>query len=154
VVAVDDLLRALLLHLDNDVALAPRQRAEAVVFDLLTPVSVTTITLPMPTDPRALEVASALVHHPADQRSLAAWGDEVGASARTLSRHFRLETGLTFGQWRTQNRLRAALDHLAAGMPIGNVAREIGYETASAFVASFRRATGQTPGAYFAASPR
>jgi AraC-like DNA-binding protein len=46
-------------------------------------------------------------------------------------------------------RLQAALDRLAAGEPVGNVARSVGYETPSAFVAAFRRQTGQTPGAFF-----
>jgi len=38
---------------------------------------------------------------------------------------------------------------LAAGEPVGNVARRVGYETSSAFVAAFRRETGLTPAAYF-----
>jgi AraC-like DNA-binding protein len=38
---------------------------------------------------------------------------------------------------------------LAEGEPVANVARSVGYESASAFVASFRRETGITPAAYF-----
>jgi AraC-like DNA-binding protein len=50
-------------------------------------------------------------------------------------------------------RLQAALPGLAAGEPVGNVARRVGYESASAFVAAFRRETGVTPAAYFRATP-
>jgi AraC-like DNA-binding protein len=38
---------------------------------------------------------------------------------------------------------------LAAGEPVSRVAGRIGYDTPSAFVAAFRRETGQTPGALF-----
>jgi len=38
---------------------------------------------------------------------------------------------------------------LAAGEPVGNVARRVGYESVSAFVAAFRRETGVTPARYF-----
>ncbi len=40
-----------------------------------------------------------------------------------------------------------------AGQPVGNVARHVGYESSSAFVAAFRRATGMTPAAYFRRVP-
>jgi AraC-like DNA-binding protein len=39
----------------------------------------------------------------------------------------------------------------AAGQPVGRVARRVGYETTSAFVAAFRRETGQAPAARFRA---
>ena len=38
---------------------------------------------------------------------------------------------------------------LAAGEPVSRVAGRVGYDTPSAFVAAFRRETGQTPGALF-----
>jgi AraC-like DNA-binding protein len=51
-------------------------------------------------------------------------------------------------------RLQAALPALAAGEPVGKVARHVGYESASSFVAAFRRETGVTPAAYFRSPPR
>jgi AraC-like DNA-binding protein len=130
-----------------------RARAEAVLLDLLEPVDQVTIETPLPTDPRARDVADALVRDPADPRTLPQWGAQVGASARTLARAFAADTGIPFGRWRTALRLRAALPLLATGEPVGKVARRVGYETASAFVAAFRRETGLTPAAYFAAAP-
>ncbi len=38
---------------------------------------------------------------------------------------------------------------LAADVPVSRVAGRVGYDTPSAFVAAFRRETGQTPGALF-----
>ncbi|ALE83293.1 hypothetical protein XF36_09110 [Pseudonocardia sp. HH130629-09] len=51
------------------------------------------------------------------------------------------------GRWRTLLRMRVAPEQLAAGGPVGVVARHVGYATPSAFVAVFRRETGTTPSA-------
>ena len=126
-----------------------RERAEFLLLDLMRPVSVAPISLPMPVDPRALEVARHLEQHPSESMGIERWGQKVGASGRTLSRLFVEETGLTFSQWRTHARMRMALARLAAGDPITAIAYGAGYSTPSAFIAAFRRATGETPGRYF-----
>jgi AraC-like DNA-binding protein len=149
-VAVSPLLAELIGYLeDDDLGQDERARAEALLGDLLRPVPMTTIEVRMPADPRAADVASALLAGPADNRTLDQWGTEVGASARTLARAFQTDTGMTFGQWRRLARLQAALPRLADGQAVGTVARHVGYETASAFVAAFRAETGLTPAAYF-----
>ena len=99
-------------------------------------------------------MAQALAEDPADQRTLEQWGRHVGASGRTLARSFLADTGIPFGRWRTLLRLQTALPALAAAEPVGNVARHVGYETTSAFVAAFHRETGMTPTAYFHAAGR
>lgn len=149
-VVVTPLLAELICHLDDD-RLAPlrRRRAEAVLFDLLTPLRIATIDVRLPADPRARDVAKALLDDPADGRTLHSWGRHVGASSRTLARAFRAETGLSFGRWRTLVRLQAALIQLAEGRPVSVVADRVGYETTSAFVSAFRSHTGVTPGRYF-----
>ncbi len=86
------------------------------------------------------------------ERSLPAWGRAVGAGARTLARVWLAETGTSFARWRTLLRMQAALPRLVAGVPVATVAHEVGYATASAFVAAFRRTTGVTPGSYFGRS--
>lgn len=143
------LVGELVLHLaGTDLRGAGRRRAEAVLWDVMTPLDVSVLPTPMPTDERALRVAEALLADPADDRDLAAWGREVGASSRTLARLFTVETGLTFGRWRTNARLAAALPHLAAGAGVAVTARRVGYATPSAFVAAFRRELGTTPTRY------
>jgi AraC-like DNA-binding protein/quercetin dioxygenase-like cupin family protein len=150
VIAVRRLLRELIVYLSSpSLATDARIRAEAVVFDLLEPVSVTTVELAMPSDDRARRVAEAIIADAADARTLQVWGRTVGASDRTLSRAFRAETGMSFGRWRTQARMLAALGHLAEGVPVTVVAHRVGYAAPSAFVAAFRRAFGVPPGAYF-----
>jgi AraC-like DNA-binding protein len=149
-VTASPLLAEIIGYLE-DPSLSPEQgaNAEAVLVDLLQPVAMTTIEVRMPTEERALDVAVALAADPADGRTLAEWGRDVGASGRTLARAFLADTGLPFGRWRALLRLRAAMVDLALGEPVAKVAPKVGYESTSAFVAAFRKETGVTPAAYF-----
>jgi AraC-like DNA-binding protein len=122
--------------------------AEALMFQLLTPLPAHHIHVTMPTDPRIRAIAEQLIARPADHRELTAWADHVHASARTLSRLFRAETGLSFAGWRTHLRIRAAISMLGNGTSVNATARAVGYRKPSAFIAAFRRVTGQTPGTY------
>ncbi|WP_238589326.1 helix-turn-helix domain-containing protein [Pseudonocardia sp. HH130629-09] len=58
---------------------------------------------------------------------------------------FRAETGMTFAQWRTHARVRAALVLLARGTSVGATARAVGYRKPGAFAEAFRRVTGRAP---------
>jgi AraC-like DNA-binding protein len=149
-VVAGDLIVSLLSYLVTpELDDGARRRAEAVLWDVLVPLPVTTLPTPMPRDERARRVADALRADPTDGRSLAEWGREVGASSRTLARLFIDETGMGFERWRTHVRLGAALPRLAAGEAVANVARLVGYTTPSGFVAAFRREIGTTPAEYF-----
>ncbi len=153
-VGAPQLLAGLINYLDRESLDQPRRaRAEAVLIDLLEPVPMTTIEVRLPADERARDVAQGLADDPANPRTLSEWGRHIGAGERTLARSFLAETGVPFGRWRTMLRLQAALPALAAGEPVSNVARRVGYETTSAFVAAFRRETGLTPAAYFRLRP-
>jgi AraC-like DNA-binding protein len=149
-VAASPLLAELIGYLEDPrLETGPRAHAEAVLVDLLQPVAMTTIEVRMPIDDRARSVADGIVADPADDRTLADWGHDVGASERTLARAFLADTGVSFGRWRTLMRVQMALTALASGEPVGRVARRVGYESDSAFVQAFRRETGLTPAAYF-----
>ncbi|MFD7847079.1 helix-turn-helix transcriptional regulator [Nocardia sp. NPDC059764] len=133
-----------------DAVAAREDAAGAVVFDLLDPVEVIPIGARTPEEPRTRRVAELLRADPADQRTLAELADAVATSPRTLARGFLAETGITFGQWRTQLRLAASLPLLAAsGLPVARIAARAGYSTASAYVAAFHREVGVSPARYF-----
>jgi AraC-like DNA-binding protein len=152
VVAMTPLLREVVLFLSGaDVPRTPCAHAQRLLLASLSPLPSEAILLTMPADPRARWVADTLLENPADRRELGALGKRAGASARTLARLFVAETGLTFGRWRTQLRVRAAVAHLATGATVTATAERVGYESVSAFVAAFRRQTGVSPGAYFTA---
>jgi AraC-like DNA-binding protein len=109
-------MRELIAYLGNEeLAAGSRRLAEALLFDLLEPAPIAMLHVPLPSDPRARDLADALINAPDDDRDLGAWGLEVGASIRTLSRLFTAETGMSFAQWRAHVRMRAALELLADG---------------------------------------
>jgi AraC-like DNA-binding protein/quercetin dioxygenase-like cupin family protein len=146
--AVSALARELIEYLAGGLPDDTRARAEAVLLDVLRPVEAGAIVVPMPVDERARDIARILLDNPADSRSLEQFARDIGSSPRTLLRLFLAETGLTFNEWRVQARLQASVAHLAEGRPVSSVAGQVGYTTASAFVAAFRRVTGLTPAAY------
>jgi AraC-like DNA-binding protein len=150
VVEASGLLGQLVSHLSQPgLASDQRQRAEAVLWDVMVPLPTTTLSPALPVDERALKVAEGLLEDVTDHRTLAAWGRDVGASARTLARLFVAETGMGFEQWRSTARLAAALPLLAQGSSVHSTAYRVGYGSPSAFVAAFRRAVGTTPAHYF-----
>lgn len=149
VLAATPMFTALVGHLSTDLPADARGRAEAVLFDVLVPAPVASAELTWPRDDRARRVADALAADPADNRDTAAWARTVGTSERTLSRLFVVETGVGLGRWRTRLRVRAALELLAAGTPVAVAGRQVGYRTASAFIAAFRREVGITPSRCF-----
>jgi AraC-like DNA-binding protein len=100
-----------------DLSSGERARAEALMWDVIEPLSVTTLSLPLPADDRARQVAESILADVTDARTLAAWGRAVGASGRTLARLFVAETGMGFERWRTTARLAAALPLLAGAGP-------------------------------------
>jgi AraC-like DNA-binding protein len=149
-VAVNLLIAELIDYLDGRDLRGPRRNhAEALLEDLLTPVPMATIDVRFPAKAPARTVALALLRQPEQRSTLAEWGNRVGAGERTLARSFIAETGLPFGRWRILMRLQAALAMLADGDKVSAVSVRVGYDTTSAFVATFRRETGLTPAEYF-----
>ncbi len=56
---------------------------------------------------------------------------------------------MTFGRWRQQARLFAALEMLAQRKSVTEVAIAVGYGSVSAFIEMFRTMLGTTPQTYF-----
>jgi AraC-like DNA-binding protein len=107
------------------------------------------LELPKLNDPRAERVAAMLRADPADRRPLTELAAAAGASDRTIERLFASEARMSFGRWRVRQRMISALEQLAHGDTVSNVAYAVGYETPSSFIAAFRASFGTTPAAYF-----
>jgi AraC-like DNA-binding protein len=153
VVSITPLFRELILHA---VAMplvyelnSPEERLTNVILDQIKAVDIAPLELPIPKDNRLKKIYQHLADRPEDNRTLAEWGKKVGATSRTLARRFRVETGMTFGQWRQQVRILEALKRLAMNEPVTTVAIELGYDSPSAFISMFKKALGKTPGQYF-----
>jgi AraC-like DNA-binding protein len=154
VVNVLPLLRELIVRVNGIGALDERRpeqgRLAGVVMDELRRLRTIPLQLPLPTDERAARFAQAAAERPQMTTPAAALARRSGASVRTLERLVREETGLSLGQWRRRHLLLHALALLAAEEPVGHVAAELGYSSASAFIVMFRRELGETPARYLA----
>jgi AraC-like DNA-binding protein len=127
---------------------AARARLRRVLVDELHQAPEQPLHLPEPTDDRLRAVARLLRERPEDNTPLAELGRRSGASARTLSRLFHDELGMTFYEWRTQLRVLHALVLLAEGHDTTHVAHACGWANPSHFIAAFATLVGTTPGRY------
>jgi AraC-like DNA-binding protein len=144
-----ELLRRALKLQTLDRTVRAQKNLMELMLDELAALSVASVDLPMPRDPRALRAALSVRESPDARHSLADAARHAGASTRTLERLFRAETGLPYGMWRQRARFLRALQLLAEHENVTTTALAVGYESTSAFVAAFRRAIGITPGQYF-----
>jgi AraC family transcriptional regulator len=80
--------------------------------------------------------------------SLADIAREVESSVFHLARIFKARTGFSLHAYRTQLRLRSALERLAEpGIDLIDIALDLGFSSHSHFTETFRRSFGKTPSA-------
>lgn len=147
--SVGPLLRALLEQLRAEPPgpqPGPEQRRLLrVAVDQLASAPAGASYLPLADDPLLAPLLQDLIAHPGDRRTLAELARSVHSTERTLSRRCRALLGMGFAEWRQRLAVVAALPRLDAGDKVEVVAAELGYASPSAFIAMFRRLTGQTP---------
>jgi AraC-like DNA-binding protein len=107
------------------------------------------LRLTIPREERLARVAAALLDDVGDNRTLDTWAHVAGMSRRAFMRAFSAEAGMSFGRWRQQARLFAALEMLEQRKSVTEVAITVGYDSVSAFIEMFRTMLGTTPQAYF-----
>jgi len=153
VLNVTPLLRELILRTVEmgalDAAIAEHRRLIGVILDELKVLVAVPLQLPLPRDSRAARFAALANHDSGAIPPTETLLRQSGASRRTMERLFRAETGMSLGQWQRRQTLLVALRRLAAGENVSGVAAQLGYNSASAFIAMFRRELGQTPKRYF-----
>ncbi|CAM6000261.1 unnamed protein product [Sphagnum balticum] len=69
----------------------------------------------------------------------------AGMSVRSFSRHFHRETGISFNQWRHKAIHHKAIEVIGSGESVTSAALTLGYDSVSAFIASFGREYGMSP---------
>jgi len=107
------------------------------------------LRLTIPREERLARVADALLDDVGDDRTLDDWAHLAGMARRTFMRAFSAQAGMSFGRWRQQARLFAALEMLAQSESVTEVAIAVGYDSVSAFIEMFRTMLGTTPQRYF-----
>ena len=93
-------------------------------------------------------VSARLLKDPAAKDRLEEVARHARASAATLARLFRSETGMTFNQWRTRVHRVESIERLARGASVTEAALDLGYGSTSRFVHMFRSNLGVSPGRY------
>lgn len=127
------------------------RRLVTTLLDRLTMVPQGALHVPGGRDRRLIRVMKHLQASPGDKRSIAELAAIANCSTRTLARLFLQDTGMSAGAWREQLRLQIALERLAVGMSVTEIAVDLGYGTPSNFSTMFRRALGVPPSRYFSA---
>ncbi|WP_410595654.1 AraC family transcriptional regulator [Amycolatopsis sp. lyj-23] len=149
VIPVGSLLRELLVAYTGDgVAGEELRHLRTVILDRLHGSGGGPLLLPQARDPRlacACRLAVADLQQPLSLDQIAVG---AGTSTRTLSRLFRSELGMTYPQWRSRVRIFHAMIDPTAGVPVTETAYRNGWATVSAFIDTFTRVTGCTPGRY------
>ncbi len=123
-------------------------RLTALLLDEMALAQPGQIHLPLPADKRLRKLVEWIMANPSAAESIESWAQRMAISPRTLSRLVARETGMSFGRWRRQLDLLLALQWMARGATVQDVADGLGYENASNFVAMFRKVFGETPGRY------
>ncbi|BAP44895.1 AraC family transcriptional regulator [Pseudomonas sp. StFLB209] len=131
----------------------PDDSRQARLLRLIVDELVVLPTLPLelrqPADPRLQLICRTLQHNPADHSTMTDWARHLQVDEKTLQRLFRKDTGMTFGQWRQQARLLMALEKIACGERIIEVALQLGYDSPSAFTSMFKKQFGMPPSGFF-----
>jgi AraC-like DNA-binding protein len=147
VIGVSPLMRELTHSLASH-AVVPRRHQQLAMRLLIEEIRLATplpLGLPLPEDRRLRALCTAMMEEPGSSRSLSEWAPVVGASERTLARLFQTQLQTSFGVWRRQLRLARAIDLIGRGVPLADVAAELGYANAPAFSTMFRHALGIPP---------
>ncbi|MBB3143207.1 AraC family transcriptional regulator [Halomonas organivorans] len=157
VVDISPLLRELIvtaMEIDHSYALGGRdERVMELILDELRVLPILALNVPSPSNPVLAELCRRLRETPGESWTRQAAAESIGLSDKTLTRLFQRETGLSFVQWLRRLRLLMALDSLAAGHSVLDVALDLGYESPSAFTAMFRRTLGVPPSFYVGKQP-
>ncbi|NBN77148.1 helix-turn-helix domain-containing protein [Microvirga tunisiensis] len=153
ILQMTQLLRELILAYMSfaraETAEGPAARIGAVILDQLVLQPAQGLDLPMPAEDRMRRLCERIARDPAAAPPLTEAAESCALSVRSFERRIQAETGLSFRSWCRQARLFRALELLASGCSVSDVAFRLGYEGPSAFVATFRKAFGVTPGRYF-----
>lgn len=152
ILALSPLLKEIVVRMmtwvENPKETAAKQHLVTVLHDEICSAPQIRLHLPVPNDPALKRLAMRLAESSEASQDLAVLAREVGLSERSLFRNFQRETGLSPGQWRRQMQVLRSLELLAEGRSVTETAFEVGYESAGAFIRSFRQIVGVTPTEY------
>ena len=123
-------------------------RLVQVLIDELQPAEILPVHLPLSQHARVQQICQDILDNPDQFKTARQWADQFYVHPKTIQRQFIQETGMTLGQWQQQARLLMAMEMLASGQRVLDVALSLGYNSPSAFTAMFKRQLGILPGVF------
>lgn len=154
IISVNALLQALIERMalwEWDKPIKEQTAVTALFIEELDSAPEESLLLPLPTDPRLKQWISALRAGDELPLALKVMARNIGASEKTISRIFSRQTGMPYQAWRQQWRLHAAIETLALGGSVSEVAFSLGFSSDSAFISFFKQHLGNTPSQYMKA---
>jgi len=146
VITATSLVKELIAGLFSTEYARPSQRKIALLLlEILSEAPPLMTELPMPEDERLFNAARELLVNQRWEISLSDLAFIAAMSERSFSRLFIKDTGFSYRTWKQRARICASLDLLANGMPIKQVAYQLGFSCPAAFTAAFRSILGATP---------
>jgi AraC-like DNA-binding protein len=97
------------------------------------------------THPHLSKALRAIHSDPAHHWTLESLAEMTAMSRSKFAELFRAELGQPCGDYIVECRVSVAQNLLKRGKPVGWVANEVGYESASALARAFRKKVGQSP---------
>jgi AraC-like DNA-binding protein len=123
-------------------------RLAQVLLDQVSALPFEQLFMPLPRNERLRLIVHEISQRPDNRNTITEWADKLALSEKSLRRLVLRETGMTFGRWRQQFSLMAAIDELSKGRSVDAVATQLGYKSTSAFTLMFKRTFGKAPKAY------
>jgi AraC-like DNA-binding protein len=148
VIAVSPLLRELVVEFTRNAPPADGVLVRQIIANRLKIAPVQALSLPESGEPRLAHACGIVTRDLTEPIPLDKLAAAVGTSERTLSRLYRTEFGMSYPQWRTNLRVFHAMIDLAEGHTVTETAHRNGWPTPSAFIDTFSRVMGCTPGQY------
>lgn len=101
--------------------------------------------LPLPSNRRFAQFRKDMMQASFLPPDLTVIAHSVGASTKTVTRLFKAETGMSYQDWKQQWRLLKSIEMLSRRMRVSDVSHHLGFSSDSAFIAFFKKQTGQPP---------
>jgi AraC-like DNA-binding protein len=133
---------------NNENPTLPQKKIMDVFIDELALIQPSHTFLPTSNHPQLKNIISLLMNDTTSKYTINHYAEISHMSTRTLSRLFIKELGMNFSDWRIRLKLLEAIKRLGEKQSVKEIALDLGYETASAFIFMFKKNLGKTPSNY------
>lgn len=149
---INPMLKAMLSHLRLNSPQVPYTKEESKLLDvILDQLAISPNAgsyLPDSIDPILAKVLRHFKETPESNLSISVLAKQLGTSERTIARKSQQDLGMALSEWRQRLKVMRSIPMLQEGNSIESIAFELGYSSASAFIAMFKRLLIATPDEY------